>query len=206
MRYDGLYVDVKRMALALEGLIRREYPGDYLQFVEMSSFAKPRHISEIAALMPKPVTVIDSVVRLRADMSDPGHQRVRRAAALHQHPARTATGPAVPGRSGHAQPAGHLDHRRPADRAFRRTTSVPAVSARSADRSRPRCARGWLCHRDGITINIFLLPSWSQSREDVQFAYRLAETTAGRVFFTAGKDLDRYVVWDYLHHRREIVA
>ena len=42
MRYDGLYVDVKRMGLALDGLIRREYPGDFLQFVEMSTFAKPR--------------------------------------------------------------------------------------------------------------------------------------------------------------------
>ena len=31
---------------------------------------------------------------------------------------------------------------------------------------------GQLCRREGITINIFLLPSWSQSREDVQFAYR----------------------------------
>jgi uncharacterized protein with von Willebrand factor type A (vWA) domain len=65
---------------------------------------------------------------------------------------------------------------------------------------------GNLCRREGITINIFLLPSWSQSREDVQFAYRLAESTQGKVFFTAGRDLDRYVVWDYLNRRREIVA
>ena len=65
---------------------------------------------------------------------------------------------------------------------------------------------GRLCRREGITINVFLLPTWSQSAEDVQFAYRLAESTSGRVFFTAGKDLDRYVLWDYLNHRREIVA
>ena len=42
MRYDGLYIDVKRMGLALDGLIRREYPGDFLQFIEMYTFAKPR--------------------------------------------------------------------------------------------------------------------------------------------------------------------
>ncbi len=30
MRYGGLYVNVKRMGLALDGLIRREYPGDCL--------------------------------------------------------------------------------------------------------------------------------------------------------------------------------
>ena len=42
MRYDGQYINVKRMALALDGLIRREYPGDFLQFIEMYTFAKPR--------------------------------------------------------------------------------------------------------------------------------------------------------------------
>ena len=63
-----------------------------------------------------------------------------------------------------------------------------------------------LCEREGITINIFLLSSWNQSEEDVKFAYRLAENTKGRVFFVAGKDLDRYVVWDYLQRRRSIVS
>ena len=65
---------------------------------------------------------------------------------------------------------------------------------------------GMMCARDGIVINMFLVPSWSQSEEDIRFAYRLAESTRGRVFFTAGKDLDRYVVWDYLNRRREIIA
>jgi uncharacterized protein with von Willebrand factor type A (vWA) domain len=51
-----------------------------------------------------------------------------------------------------------------------------------------------------------LLSSWSQSREDVQFAYRLAESTKGRVFFTAGRDLDRYVVWDYVSRKRQIIS
>jgi uncharacterized protein with von Willebrand factor type A (vWA) domain len=64
---------------------------------------------------------------------------------------------------------------------------------------------GQACQREGITINLFLLPSWSQTEEDVRFAFRLAESTAGRVFFTAGRDLDRYVVWDYLSRRRELI-
>jgi hypothetical protein len=45
-----------------------------------------------------------------------------------------------------------------------------------------------------------------QSREDVKFANRLAETTAGRVFFTPGRDLDSYLVWDYVSRKREILA
>ena len=44
MRYGGLYINVKRMGLALDGLIRSEYPGDFLQFIEMYTFAKPRHV------------------------------------------------------------------------------------------------------------------------------------------------------------------
>src|SRR5208282_1128193 len=80
MRYDAQYVNVKRMGLALDGLIRTEYPGDFLQFIEIYTFAKPRHISEIATLMPKPVTLYDPVVRLRFDMSDP------RMSELQTHP------------------------------------------------------------------------------------------------------------------------
>src|SRR5208283_476638 len=56
MRYNAQYVNVKRMGLALDGLIRKEYPGDFLQFIDIYSFAKPRHVSEIPFLMPKPVT------------------------------------------------------------------------------------------------------------------------------------------------------
>ena len=205
MRYDGLYIDVKRMGLALEGLIRREYPGDFLQFVEVYSFAKPRHISEVPVLMPKPVTLYDPVVQLRADMSDekiseldiPPHftniqhglQLARRFLSAQDTPNKRVV------LITDGLPTAHFEenllfllyppHRRTEEATLR---------------------EGQLCAREGIAINIFLLPSWSQSREDVQFAYRLAESTKGKVFFTAGKDLDRYVVWDYLNRRREIVA
>ncbi|MHC4948436.1 MAG: vWA domain-containing protein, partial [Planctomycetota bacterium] len=70
MRYDGQYVNVKRMAIAIDGLVRREYPGDFLRVIEMYTFAKLRTIAEVPSLMPKPVSVYDPVVRLSADMSD----------------------------------------------------------------------------------------------------------------------------------------
>ncbi|MCP4940354.1 MAG: hypothetical protein GY924_00005, partial [Planctomycetaceae bacterium] len=63
-----------------------------------------------------------------------------------------------------------------------------------------------LCSKNDITINIFLIPSWSQSQEDIRFAQRLAQTTKGRVFFTSGRDLDRFVLWDYVQNRRDIIA
>jgi uncharacterized protein with von Willebrand factor type A (vWA) domain len=205
MRYSGLYVDVKRMGLALEGLIRREYPGDYLQFVEIASFARPRHAAEIAALLPKPVTVYDPVVQLRADMSDPGiseldvpphFTNIQHGLQLSRRFLGTQD---TPNRQviliTDGLPTAHFEEQ------FLYLLYPPHPRTEAAT-----MREGQFCRREGITINIFLLPSWSQSREDVQFAYRLAESTRGRVFFTAGKDLDRYVIWDYLNRRREVVA
>ena len=205
MRYGGLYVDVKRMGLALDGLIRREYPGDYLQFVEIASFAKPRQTSEIATLLPKPVTVYDPRVHIRADMSDehiseydvPPHftniqhglQLARQFLAAQDTPNRQVI------LITDGLPTAHFEQQ------YLYLLYPPHRKTEEAT-----LREGQFCRREGITINIFVLPSWSQSPEDVQFAYKLAESTAGRVFFTAGKDLDRYVVWDYLNHRREIVA
>ena len=205
MRYGGLHVSVKRMALALQGLVLREYPGDYVQFIEMASFAKPRAPGEIVSLMPKPVTVFDAVVRLRADMADPAiseadvpphFTNVQHALALsRQHLARQDTPNKQVILITDGLPTAHFEgsqlyllyppHRR-----------TEEATMREAE----------LCRREGITVNVFLLSGWSQSREDIQFAYRLAEAARGRVFFTAGKELERFVVWDYRSRRRSIIG
>jgi len=205
MRYGGLYVNVKRMALALDGLIRREYPGDFLQFIEMYTFAKPRHFSEVATLLPKPVSIFDPYVRRRYDMSNPDNTEIR----LPQH-------------------FTNIQHALQLSRKFLATQATPnrqiilitdgLPTAHFEDQmlyllyppdertEQATMREAQLCAREGITINIFLLQSWSQSSEDVQFAYRMAESTKGRVFFTAGRDLDRYVVWDYVSRRRQIIS
>ena len=61
------------------------------------------------------------------------------------------------------------------------------------------------CKREGITINVFLLSSYAQTHEDIQFANRMAERTGGRVFYV-NQNLDRYVVWDYLMRRRKLLG
>jgi uncharacterized protein with von Willebrand factor type A (vWA) domain len=205
MRYDGQYVNVKRMALALEGLIRREYPGDFLQLVEMFTFARPTPPGKIIELMPKPVTIFDPFVRLKVDMSrddvsehaiPPHFTNIQRALALARQFLLAQDTPnkqvilitdGLP--TAHFQ-GSWLYMLYPAD---------PLTEAATL-------REGMQCAREGITINLFLVPSWSQSEDDIRFAYRLAESTKGRVFFTAGRDLDRYVVWDYVKRKREIVA
>jgi len=205
MRYDGLYINVKRMGLALDGLIRREYPGDWLSFIEVYTFAKLRPAGEVVTLMPKPVTLFDPVVRLKADMSD---ERVSEM-QIPPHFTNIQHGLQIARQLLSTQ-----------DTANRQiiliTDGLPTAHFEGKDlyllyppdpRTEEATLReGQLCRREGITINTFLLQSWWQSSEDVQFAQKLSESTTGRVFFTAGKDLDRYVVWDYVKRRREILS
>ncbi len=205
MRYDGQYINVKRMALALQGLLRSDYPGDYLSFVEMYSFAKIVEPGKLVNLMPKPVTITNPVVQLKADMSredisepmvPPHFTNIQHSLSLAR---RLLGAQDTPNRQivliTDGLPTAHFEQETlyllyPPDP---RTESATLREA-------------MLCKREGITINMFLLPSWSQSEDDVRFAYRIAESTSGRVFFTAGRDLDRYVVWDYLSRRREILS
>jgi uncharacterized protein with von Willebrand factor type A (vWA) domain len=205
MRYDGQYVNVKRMGLALDGLIRSEFPGDFLQFIEMYTFAKPRRTVDIPTLMPKPVTLFDPWVRLRYDMSNPktsellvpphftniqhALQLARRYLSVQDTPNRQVI--LITDGLPTAHFEGEILHLRyPPDGATETATLREAQ----------------LCAREGITINIFLLASWNQSQEDVRFAYHVAESTRGRVFFTAGVELDRFVVWDYIKRRRQIIS
>ncbi|MCH8005914.1 MAG: VWA domain-containing protein [Planctomycetes bacterium] len=205
MRYDGQYINCKRMGLALDGLIRSEYPGDYLQIVEMYTFAKPRHISEVPSLLPRPVTLYQSVVHLRADMSDeriseldvPQHfTNIQRALQLARQ---FLAAQDTPNRQiiliTDGLPTAHFE----AQHIYLLYPPHPRTEAATMREAQ-------LAAREGITINVFLLPNWGQTHEDIQFAHRMVETTRGRVFFTGGRDLDRYVVWDYVSNRRKIIG
>ena len=204
MRWGGLYVNVKRMALALHGLIRSEYPGDFLDFVEIASLPRRRHASELVQLLPKPVTIHDPVVRLKADMSQEGITDIH----VPPHFTNIQHGLKLARQLLAAQDT-------PNRQVILITDGLP--TAHFEDHwlyllypPHPRTEQATMreamfCHQQGIVINIFLLSTWSQSQEDIQFAHRLAEQTQGRVFFTAGDELDRFVVWDYVKRRRSIV-
>ena len=205
MRYDGQYINVKRMALALNGLITSEYPGDFLRFIDVHTFAKVVPPGELISLMPKIPTITTPVVRLRADMSredvtevhiPPHFTNIQHGLMLARQMLSVQD---TPNRQviliTDGLPTAHFEG------SLLYMLYPPDPLTEEATKR-----EGMLCKREGITINIFLLPSWSQTHEDVQFAHRLAESTGGRVFFTAGKDLDRYVVWDYVNQRREIIG
>ena len=204
MRYDGQYVNVKRMALAMDGLIRSEYPGDYLNFIEMYTFGKVRSQREIIDLMPKPVTIHNPVVQLRVDMSreEVSEHMVHPHFTNIQHSLRLARQLLANVNTPNKQvmlitdglPTAHFED-----------SNLYMLYPPHPKTEEATLREGMMCANEGITINTFLVPSWSQSEEDIRFAYRLSESTTGRVFFTSGGDLDRFVVWDYINKKREIL-
>jgi len=205
MRWGGQYINVKRMALALHGLIRTEYPGDFVDFVEIYTLPKRRHISEVPQLLPKPVTTHDPLIRLKADMSN---DRLTER-DIHPHFTNIQHGLALARQILQVQDT-------PNRQIILITDGLPTAHFEGnwlyllypPDRRTEyfTLREGLLCRDHGITINIFLLSSWAQSEDDIKFAYRLAEDTKGRVFFVGGSELDRFVVWDYLKRRRFIIG
>lgn len=205
MRYDGQYMNVKRMALALQGLIQSEYPGDFLRFIEMYTFAKLRAPGEIVNLMPKPVSIHDPWVRLKADLSNEDVSEMQ----IHQHFTNIQ-------RSLQLARQNLINCDTPNRQIVLITDGLPTAHCEDQwlymlyppdPRTEQATMReAMLCAREGITINLFLVPSWSQSEEDIRFANRMAQVTSGRVFFTSGNNLDRFVLWDYVNNRREIIA
>ena len=171
----------------------------------MYSFAKPVERGKIVELMPKPVTVFDPVVRLRADMSSedvsevyipPHFTNIQHGLKLGRQ---FLTSQDSPNRQiiliTDGLPTAHFE----GSQLFLLYPPDPRTETATLREAQ-------LAARDGITINIFMLPNWNQTREDVQFAYKLAESTKGRVFFAGGRDLDRFVVWDYLNRKREVLS
>ena len=205
MRWGGQYVACKRMALALEALVRSEYPGDRLHFIEMFSVARPVPRGDLIELLPKPVTIRDPVVRLKADMSDPdiGEYDLPPHFTNIQHALQLArrllAGVDTPNRQvmliTDGLPTAHFE----GSDLFLLYPPDPRTEAATMREARQ-------LSNEGSVLNVMLIPGWSQNQEDVQFAQRLAETTRGRVVFTAGSDLDRFVVWDYLARRRRMLG
>src|SRR4029077_18881959 len=136
----------------------------------------PRHASEIASLMPKPVTIRDNWVRLKADMSKPNVSEFQ-----------------IPPHFTNIQHALHLARRHlgaqdtPNRQIVLITDGLPTAHFEGEmlyllyppdERTESATMReAFMAAREGIIINIFLLPNWGQTHEDVQFAQRMVEAT-----------------------------
>lgn len=67
----GKFGQAKKVAMALQSLVRGRYQGDWLQVVGFYTYATPLSERELLYAAPKPVSIYDSRVRLRVPLDNP---------------------------------------------------------------------------------------------------------------------------------------
>ena len=71
MNRYGKYGQAKRVAMALQGLVRGRYQGDFLQIVGFYSYASPMTERDLLYSVPKEVSIHDPRVHLKINLDSP---------------------------------------------------------------------------------------------------------------------------------------
>jgi uncharacterized protein with von Willebrand factor type A (vWA) domain len=174
---DNFYA-AKHVALALDGLIRSQFPQDSLHIIGFSSYAREIKKEELATL--------------RLDQSDP-YTNIQHGLEL----ARKILGKEKAQNKQiiiitDGEPTAHLEEGQ-LNYQFSPGAKTLQMTLREVEN----------CTRQGITINTFML---GESNLNNAFITRIARINKGRVFFANPDGLGQYVLVDYLSNRRKSVS
>ena len=165
----------KQVALALDGLIRSQFPRDTFHIVGFSSYAREIKKEELTTL--------------RLDQTDPytniqhGLELARKLLAKEKSRKRQIIIVTDGEPTAHKEEGQTFVNFSPGARTLQMTLREVEY-----------------CSRLGITINTFML---GESNLPNAFITKIAQINKGRVFFTSPDNLGRYVVVDYLANRRK---
>lgn len=201
MRSDRFY-NAKKVILALDALIRQDYPDEKLLVVGFGTLAHLVSPADIPSLQPYPVTMFDPHIRLRFDMARPGmRENVPEYFTNLQRGLELARNLLGSGETRNKQiilitdgvPTAHIENGKlhinyppsPADFEF----ALREVRH---------------CSEDEITINTFLLTSdWEMDYfGDESFMKQFAKQARGRIFYPHPTQMNRMVLVDFIQNRR----
>lgn len=196
----GKFGQAKKVALALQSLIRSRYQGDFLQVVGFYTYASPLSEKELLSSAPKPVSIYDSRVRLRINLDHPprgvpqhftnihaGLQFARRI--LRRHPAQNKQIIIVTD----GEPTAHIEGR-----------EIVLIYPPAEITARLTLAEAKRCVDEGLTISSFALIEDYFYLGLVNFVERLAHVTKGVAAFCNSDDLGNMVLESFVggHKRR----
>ena len=204
----GYFAAAKRVALALDALIRTQFPRDRLHVVGFCSYAEELPLSDLPWLAPKPLGFFPNLLRgmgrhplgfVNARLDDATARRGKRG---------------VPAAFTNIQAgllaAGRLfDRQRGVNRQIVLITDgEPTAHTRDGSiyleyPPSPRTLTETLrevkrCTRRGITINTFMLGENTHTR---RFVSEMTKVNRGRAFFTSADNLGEYLLMDYVANR-----
>lgn len=173
----GNFVAAKKMALALNNLIRSRFPQDSLAVVGFSTYARE--------LKP------EDLPYLSWDEFDP-YTNIQHGLVLAQRLlARRTGGTKQIIMVSDGEPTAHSE-------AGQLYLQYPP-STRTMSRTLEEVKR---CALKGIIFNFFMLDSSAQL---VEFVDKMTRVSRGRVFYTTPDNLGQYIVTDYLSNRKRVI-
>ncbi|GER91579.1 hypothetical protein KDW_57410 [Dictyobacter vulcani] len=177
MVYNGCQQAAKKVAVALESLIRSQFPRDNLYIVGFSFMAreyKPNELMELSRYDNDRGTNMAHGLMLSRQLLARQRGTNKQIIMITDGVHRLARG------------------------RIRLAIRLPESSGGAADP-----VGGQRCTRDGITINTFMLydDNWM-----VAFVNQLAELNRGRTFYTDKDNLGEYLLVDYLNSKRKLVS
>src|SRR5215475_2588784 len=178
MLYNGCFVPAKKVALALQALIRGQFPRDTLHIVGFSLYAREFSPAELPHLSPSGTNI-----------------------GTNMHAAfmlsRTLLGRQKGGNKQiimitDGEPTAHMENGE-AEFAYPPTRRTLQETLKEVQR----------CTREGITINTFML---DRSEMLTAFVEQMARINRGRAFFATPERLGEYVLVDYVSNKRRAVS
>jgi uncharacterized protein with von Willebrand factor type A (vWA) domain len=180
MSWEGRFAAAKKVAMALESLIRSRYPRDYFAIVGFFTRAvelKLRDLPEASWNMGDPFTNLQDGLRLAGELLARHH-------STNQHVIVITDG----------QPTAYFSRGR---LYCEWPLSFGGISMRAAQETLKEVER---ITRMGITINTFMLDDSPSLRA---FVERMTRINRGRALYTRPDRLGEYLLVDYIGHKRK---
>ncbi len=179
MKARGHFEAAKKVALALDGLIRSQYPRDRLSIVGFSDHARQIQKQDLAYVQ---WGESDHYTNLQHGLYLAGKLLSKERSADRQIILVTD-----------GEPTAHFEDK---TRLFTQAPADPRTLEATFQEVRA-------CTRKGIVINTFMLEN---NAALTAFVTRMARINRGRVFFTRADTLGQYLIVDYLAHRKRVIA
>lgn len=194
----GKFAAAKKVALALQAMVRGKYPGDFLQIAGFFSYTSPLSERELLASAPKPVSIFDPRVRMRVNLDQPprfvpqhftnihaGLQLARKI--LRRHSAKNRQIIVITD----GEPTAHVEGR-----------DLLLIYPPCEQTARATLAEAQQCAKEGIHISSFALVEDYFYLELVNFVQRMAEVTGGVAAYGNAEDLGNLVVESFVKGRK----
>lgn len=193
----GKYYMTKKVALALQAMVRGQYPQDSLQMVGFYTFASKLTERELLNSAPKPVSIFDSRVHLRFSLDDPPQRAPLHFTNIH---AGLKLARNLLTRSGatnkqiivitDGEPTAHVEDR-----------EVVLIYPPAEKTARATLAEARRCAAAGIRVSSFALVEDYFYLGLVNFVEEMARVTQGVAAYCGADDLGKYV-FDSFHGGR----